>query len=95
MSGFGGWAVVATYAQVYEADIAKARLESVGIPAQVLGEHIGVFGPGWSGMAIRGLRLVVPEEVLEEARAALEDGEEYADWYEPSDDWGPGAGGRG
>lgn len=81
-----GWAVVATYAQVYEAEIAKAFLEDAGIPAQVLGEHVGVFGPGWSGMAIRGVRLVVPATALEEARGVLEGREE-----EEPDDWGPGA----
>jgi hypothetical protein len=90
-----GWAVVATFGQVFEAEIAKARLESVGIPAQVLGEHIGVFGPGWSGMAIRGVRLIVPSEALEDARAALEEGEEEEEEEDGvGDDWGPGAGGR-
>lgn len=87
MSQPSGWAVVATYAQVYEAEISKAILESAGIPAQVLGEHVGVFGPGWSGMAIRGVRLVVPAAALEDARAVLEGRE-----VEDSDDWGPGAG---
>jgi hypothetical protein len=65
------WAVVATFAQVYEAEIAKAILESAGIPAQVLGEHVGVFGPGWSGMAIRGVRLVVPSTMLDDANEVL------------------------
>jgi hypothetical protein len=65
------WIVVATFAQVYEAEIAKAILESAGIPAQVLGEHIGVFGPGWSGMAIRGVRLVVPSTMAEDASEVL------------------------
>lgn len=71
MSGVQGWAVVATFAQVYEAEISKAILESAGIPAQVLGEHIGVFGPGWSGMAIRGVRLVVPGSLLQDAQEVL------------------------
>jgi hypothetical protein len=71
MSGGQGWAVVATFAQVYEAEISKAILESAGIPAQVLGEHIGVFGPGWSGMAIRGVRLVVPGSLLQDAQEVL------------------------
>jgi hypothetical protein len=67
------WIVVATFAQVYEAEIAKAILESSGIPAQVLGEHVGVFGPGWAGMAIRGVRLVVPGQFAEEALEVLEE----------------------
>lgn len=87
-----GWALVATFGQVFEAEIAKARLESVGIPAQVLGEHIGVFGPGWSGMAIRGVRLIVPADALEDAEAALAEGNEDDDGV--GEDWGPGTGGR-
>jgi|GEM_PF-1384571 len=67
------WIVVATFAQVYEAEIAKAILESSGIPAQVLGEHVGVFGPGWAGMAIGGVRLAVPGPLAEEAREVLEE----------------------
>jgi hypothetical protein len=65
------WIVVETFAQVYEAEIAKAILESSGIPAQVMGEHVGVFGPGWAGMAIRGVRLMVPAAALEDAREVL------------------------
>lgn len=71
MSEGAAWAVVQTFAQVYEAEIAKAILEGAGIPAQVMGEHVGVFGPGWAGMAIRGVRLVVPTPMLEEAREVL------------------------
>lgn len=96
MSEPKGWAVVATFARVYEAEIAKARLESAGIPAQVLGEHIGVFGPGWAGMAIRGVRLAVPAPLLDEAVDVLgeadalddaewEDGWEEEDWDDVDD----------
>jgi hypothetical protein len=83
------WIVVATFAQVYEAEIAKAILESAGIPAQVLGEHIGVFGPGWSGMAIRGVRLVVPSPLAEDANEVLSEDayfEEDSDVEEEEDD---------
>jgi hypothetical protein len=90
-----GWTVVATYAQVYEAEMAKAQLESAGIPAQVLGEHIGVFGPGWSGMAIRGVRVAVPAGAADAARGLLEgyevEGEDGDEEGEDEDDWGPGA----
>jgi hypothetical protein len=79
------WAVVATFAQVYEAEIAKAILESAGIPAQVLGEHVGVFGPGWSGMAIRGVQLVVPDALLEEASEVLSEDEDA--YFEDDDDF--------
>lgn len=65
------WIVVMTYGVVYEAEMAKGMLENAGIPAQVLGEHIGVFGPGWSGMSIRGVDLAVPGPLLEDAREVL------------------------
>lgn len=80
------WVVVATFAQVYEAEIAKAILESSGIPAQVLGEHIGVFGPGWAGMAIRGVRLVVPSPLFDDASDVLSEDAYLEDDFEEVDD---------
>lgn len=80
------WVVAATFAHVYEAELAKAILESAGIPAQVLGEHIGVFGPGWSGMAIRGVRLVVPSTMLEEANEVLSEDAYFEDDDEDLED---------
>jgi hypothetical protein len=87
------WVVAATFVRVYEAEIAKAILESAGIPAQVLGEHVGVFGPGWAGMAIRGVRLMVPSTLLEDAHEVLsedayfedEEQEEFEDTEDPED----------
>ena len=71
-----GWAPVATYGMVYEADFARATLESAGIPATVHGtEHVAIFGPGWMGPSHRGITVMVPRMWLEEAREVLgEDG---------------------
>jgi len=80
------WVVVATFAQVYEAEIAKAILGSAGIPAQVLGEHVGVFGPGWSGMAIGGVRLVVPGSMLDEASEVLSEDAYFEADDDPADE---------
>jgi hypothetical protein len=80
------WVVVATFSHVYEAEIAKAILESSGIPAQVLGEHIGVFGPGWSGMAIRGVRLVVPSTMIEDANEVLSEDAYFEDAEDDEED---------
>ena len=67
-----GWVPVATFGMVYQADFARATLESAGIPALVQGsEHVAIFGPGWAGPAMRGLTLLVPAECLEEARELL------------------------
>jgi hypothetical protein len=68
----GRWVPVASYGMVYQADFARATLESAGIPAQVLGgDHVAIFGPGWAGPALRELTLLVPSECYEEARELL------------------------
>lgn len=75
---WGRWVPVASYGMVYQADFARATLESAGIPAQLLGgDHVAIFGPGWAGPAPRALTLLVPAECYEEARELLghEDGE--------------------
>lgn len=67
-----GWVPVATYGMVYEAEFARATLESAEIPAHVHGsEHVGLFGPGWMGPSHRGITVLVPRECLEEARELL------------------------
>lgn len=72
-----GWVPVATYGMVYEADFARATLESAGIPAHVHGtEHVAIFGPGWMGPSTRGVTVLVPRECVEEARELLGYGEE-------------------
>ncbi|HEX2091017.1 MAG TPA: hypothetical protein VHG28_01395 [Longimicrobiaceae bacterium] len=77
-----GWVPVACYGMVYEADFARATLESAGIPAHVHGsEHVGIFGPGWAGPNIRGLTVLVPAECLEEARELLSYGD-AEEWEE-------------
>jgi hypothetical protein len=66
------WVPVAGFGAVYEAEMAKARLERAGIPCIVRGSHVGIFGPGFAGPTPHGVQLVVPEDRLEEARAILE-----------------------
>lgn len=67
-----GWVPVATYGMVYEAEFARATLESAGIPAHVHGtEHVAIFGPGWMGASTRGITVMVPRECLDEARELL------------------------
>jgi hypothetical protein len=71
------WVPVATYGMVYEADFARATLQSAGIPVLVQGgEHVAIFGPGWMGPSTRGITVMVPRECLEEAREVLAPGEE-------------------
>ena len=69
---WGRWIAVASYGAVYQADFARATLESAGIPVHVSGgEHVGIFGPGWSGPVLREITVYVPGECLEEARELL------------------------
>ena len=71
-TGGTGWVPVATYGMVYEAEFARATLESAGIPAHVHGtEHVAIFGPGWMGPSTRGVTVLVPRECVEEARELL------------------------
>jgi hypothetical protein len=57
----------------FEADIARAQLEGAEIPVISKGPEIGIFGPGFSGATARGVRLYVPEPLVEEARDLLDD----------------------
>lgn len=56
---------VSTYSNRLEADLAKLALEGAGIPSVVVGIGVGMEG----GPA--GVRLLVPEGSLDEARILL------------------------
>jgi len=58
-----------------EADVIKTKLESFGIPCLLKRESVGfLYGVMIDGLA--AVRILVPEESLELARAALEPEEE-------------------
>lgn len=61
------WMVIAQYSFPYEAHIAKARLESVGISAHIENEHtINMY---WLySNALGGVRVLVPDEQVDTAR---------------------------
>lgn len=69
----GGWAKVAEYASMYEAELAAGRLDSEGIPSRI-DQHgaAGIFGPGHAGSSVLGVTLFVAEADLAAARAALD-----------------------
>lgn len=73
MSEDGRWTQIATYAAVFEAEMAAARLEDAGIPTQLRGEQAGVFGAGYSGTVTGGVALFVPGPSAERARELLTD----------------------
>lgn len=58
------------YSSRVEADLGRIALEGAGIPAVVLGVGVSMDG------GIGGVRLLVPEDRIEEARIVLEELEE-------------------
>lgn len=67
------WVTVATYGAGYEADIAIARLDAAGIDAMRRGnDTVGLFGPGFEGRTARGVDVLVPADVVAEAREVLD-----------------------
>ena len=52
----------------YEAEFAAATLEGSGIPVQIRGLEVGIWGPGHAGPTVTGPSLWVPEDRLAEAR---------------------------
>ncbi|MFW6201077.1 MAG: putative signal transducing protein [Gemmatimonadota bacterium] len=75
MSRKSAWTVIATYAAVYQAEMAASVLDDAGIPVRLSGEQAGVFGAGYSGTVTGGVALLVPADAAEAARELLEDGE--------------------
>lgn len=67
------WVPVATYGSVWEAEFAAATLTEAGIPARVVGEHVGLFGAGYQGPALHGARVIVPWHRETDARTLLDD----------------------
>lgn len=66
---------ISRYSMPYEAHIAKARLDSEGIPAFVADEH--TINMQWLySNALGGVRLQVPEAYVEAARKVLEEDRE-------------------
>ena len=62
-----GLVEVARFNWPYQADLARAFLESYGVHALVLGSQSYAYSEG----ALVGVTLMVPEQELEEAREAL------------------------
>ena len=65
---------VARFREPYEAHIARGKLETEGVPAVVVDEHLVQINWMYS-QAVGGVKLQVPEEALERAREIL--GQEY------------------
>lgn len=67
------WALLATFATGFEADLARATLEAEGILVMAKGPQVGLFGAGFQGTMGSGVELLVPSPELERARTLLAD----------------------
>lgn len=64
--------VVATFATLWEAGMAKSVLEDAGVPAMIDGETTASIAP-FSEFWRRGARLLVPEDQLDRAVEVIEE----------------------
>ncbi|EKU39476.1 MULTISPECIES: DUF2007 domain-containing protein [Acinetobacter] len=65
------WILVETFSFPYEAQIAKTQLEAFGIPARIENEH--TINMDWFySNALGGVRLLVPQNYVDEAKSLLE-----------------------
>jgi hypothetical protein len=66
--------VLRTFANEFEAEVARLHLDAAGIPSKILTDGLGGVHPHLQ--FARGVRLVVPESLRDEAEEALavEDG---------------------
>jgi hypothetical protein len=62
------WTKLATYATTFDAEVAKATLESAHIPAMIQSHSgTGIFGAGFQGTVPGGVSLMVRSHDLDRA----------------------------
>ena len=66
------WVLLAEYPSTLEAEIAAARLRDAGLHVLTNSPATGVFGPGFAGTVVQGVRLLVPADEFDQARTALD-----------------------
>lgn len=78
--GSDDWTGIATFGSLVEAEVAAGRLESADIPFLIdQRDAVGIFGPGHAGHSVRGVRLTVPADFVEDARRELGLDDEHED----------------
>ena len=66
------WIKAREFATRFEAELARARVESADIPVTIKSHEGGLFGPGFQGMVPSGVELHVPSDRLDEVQALLD-----------------------
>jgi hypothetical protein len=68
------WMTLATYATMFEAELAKAALDSANIPALIRSHGAaGLFGAGFQGAVPGGVAVLVPAADLDRAWTVVVD----------------------
>jgi alpha-D-ribose 1-methylphosphonate 5-triphosphate diphosphatase PhnM len=66
------WICLTEFASTIEAEFAAARLRDAGLHVMTNSPAAGVFGAGFSGNVLQGVRLLVPSDEIDRAREALD-----------------------
>ena len=67
------WIKAREFATRFEAEVARARLESADIPTTIKAHESGIFGAGFQGVVPSGVELHVPRDHLSDVQAILDD----------------------
>lgn len=73
VQGTPRWRKAAVFAAEPEAELARQQLETARIPVILMSDRTGIFGPGFVGSSHLGITVVVPADLLEEARELIQD----------------------
>lgn len=65
------WVQLATFTTGFEADLAQQSLNEAEIPCLLSGNQIGMFGAGFQGPVMGGIKLYVPSTAVDTARDLL------------------------
>lgn len=66
------WTKAREFATGFEAELARARIESADIPVTIKSHEGGMFGAGFQGVVPSGVELHVPSDRLAEVQALLD-----------------------
>lgn len=66
------WVKAHEFATRFEAEMARARLESAHVPVMITAHEAGIFGPGFQGAVPSGVQLLVPSDRVIEVQALLD-----------------------
>jgi hypothetical protein len=67
------WVKAREFSSRFEAEMARARLESADIPTTIKAHEAGIFGAGFQGAVPSGVELHVPSDRLSEVQTILDD----------------------